>query len=241
VAEQALRRLEYLHSKGFLHRDIKPENFLFGLGERAHHLYLIDFGLSKRYYDGKHVQPRSRKLQPVGTARYASINALSGSEQSRRDDLEALGYLLVYLLQGSLPWSGLQPPTHETILAKKQAVKLPELCAGLPGAFEAYLRATRALDFEERPDYEALRGLFRKLREGHDFEWLGGQGARGRAPLQPWGRGPKQPDDDALEPRLAAGAVLMAWLAQGLAACSCNAKGQVVSDTEEESCGSGGD
>ncbi|CAE7412053.1 CKL8 [Symbiodinium sp. CCMP2592] len=88
VADQVLRRIEYLHSKGIVHRDIKPENFMFGIKSRVHHLYLIDFGLSKKYFDQKHVALRTQ-LSLTGTARYASINAHKGVEQSRRDDLEA--------------------------------------------------------------------------------------------------------------------------------------------------------
>merc|ERR1712113_942836 len=81
IAEQVLRRIEYLHSKGIVHRDIKPENFAFGVKEKIHHLYMIDFGLSKKYYDVKHVVIRE-KLSLTGTARYASINAHKGIEQS---------------------------------------------------------------------------------------------------------------------------------------------------------------
>eukprot|EP00913_Durusdinium_trenchii_P020101 g18889.t1 len=99
IAEQVLRRIEYLHSKGIVHRDIKPENFMFGIKSRVHHLYLIDFGLSKRYFDQKHVQLRTQ-LSLTGTARYASINAHKGIEQSRRDDLEAIGHMLMYFLRG---------------------------------------------------------------------------------------------------------------------------------------------
>lgn len=100
-----ISRVEFVHSKNFLHRDIKPDNFLMGLGKRASMLFLIDFGLAKRFItrDGLHI-PFKDKKNLTGTARYASINTHLGLEQSRRDDMESVGYVLVYLLKGSLPW-----------------------------------------------------------------------------------------------------------------------------------------
>eukprot|EP00439_Symbiodinium_sp_Y106_P022327 s3934_g2.t1 len=152
VADQVLRRIEYLHSKGIVHRDIKPENFMFGIKSRVHHLYLIDFGLSKKYFDQKHVALRTQ-LSLTGTARYASINAHKGVEQSRRDDLEAIGHMLMYFLRGSLPWSGLDAKTQEEkyrkIREKKELTPLDELCAGFPPAFKIYLQTARSLEFKE--------------------------------------------------------------------------------------------
>lgn len=168
VGEQVMYRIEYLHSKGIVHRDIKPENFMFGIGTKVHHLYLIDFGLSKRYFDVKHVQIRT-KLSLTGTARYASINAHRGIEQSRRDDLEAIGHMLIYFLRGSLPWSGLDAKTQEEkyrkIREKKEEVEISFLCEGHPEEFATYLTTNRNLEFKERPDYKVYRKMFRDVRE----------------------------------------------------------------------------
>ena len=109
LADQMITRLEFIHSQNFLHRDMKPDNFLMGTGSKKGQVYLIDFGLSKRYRDaktGEHIPYRDGKSL-TGTARYASVNTHVGVEQSRRDDLEAVGYILIYFLKGVLPWQGL--------------------------------------------------------------------------------------------------------------------------------------
>jgi len=183
IADQCLRRIEYLHSLGILHRDIKPENFMFGVKNRVHVIHLIDFGLSKRYYDGRHATMRTN-LSLTGTARYASINAHRGIEQSRRDDLEAIGHMLMCFLRGTLPWSGLQAKTQEEkyrkIREKKEQTPLDELCADHPGAFRVFLEKARGLEFTDRPDYQALRKLFADLRQeigpqdDHGFQFLKG-------------------------------------------------------------------
>mmetsp|Transcript_76981 Transcript_76981/g.213986 ORF Transcript_76981/g.213986 Transcript_76981/m.213986 type:complete len:360 (+) Transcript_76981:58-1137(+) len=183
VAEQVLLRIEYCHSKGVVHRDIKPENFVFGLGKRVHHLYLIDFGLSKLYWDKRHL-PMKHKLSLTGTARYASINAHKGFEQSRRDDLEAIGHMLMYFLRGKLPWSGLTAKTvdekYRRILEKKEQVSLKDLCGGYPSAFLHFLRYARGLGFTERPDYEMLQRHCKAVRQkegvkdDHAFQWFEG-------------------------------------------------------------------
>ena len=114
IAEQMLDRIEFIHNKNIIHRDIKPDNFVMGL-QNNYIVYILDFGLSKKYRSSRthqHIKFCSNK-KLTGTARYASINALKGCEQSRRDDLEAIGYVLMYFLRGSLPWQGLKVNRNE--------------------------------------------------------------------------------------------------------------------------------
>ncbi|XP_029654342.1 casein kinase I-like [Octopus sinensis] len=181
LADQMLERLEYVHSRCFIHRDIKPDNFLMGPGRYSDRLYLIDFGLAKKYKSatsGIHIPYRDDKSL-TGTARYASINAHMGIEQSRRDDLESMGYVLMYMIRGNLPWQGLQAPTkkekYERISEKKRSTSIESLCHGFPDEFALYLNYCRSLLFEKRPDYNYLRQLFQNLlrRMGfyHDFSY----------------------------------------------------------------------
>ncbi|GJQ11177.1 hypothetical protein GpartN1_g3621.t1 [Galdieria partita] len=175
IAIQTISRIEYIHSRSFIHRDIKPDNFLMGLGKHSEIIYLIDFGLSKRYRDPKthvHIPYREGK-NLTGTARYASINTHLGLEQSRRDDLESLGYVLMYFNRGSLPWQGLKAATkkqkYQKISDKKANTPIEVLCKGYPAEFAIYLNYCRSLKFEEKPDYDYLRSIFQALYRKKGF------------------------------------------------------------------------
>lgn len=180
IADQMVNRVEYMHSRGFLHRDIKPDNFLMGLGRKANQVYIIDYGLGKKYRDfqtHKHIPYREHK-NLTGTARYASVNTHLGIEQSRRDDLESLGYVLVYFLRGSLPWQGLRAGTkkqkYDKISEKKMLTPVEVLCKSQAPEFVTYFHYCRSLRFEDRPDYSYLKKLFRDLfiRQGYQFDYI---------------------------------------------------------------------
>ena len=168
IALQILDRLEYIHSKDVIHKDIKPFNFIFGKND-PNIIYVIDFGLSKKYRSsrtGKHI--KFNKLKRIyGSFRYMSINCNRGYEQSRKDDLESLGYMLIYLAKKCLPWSDIVDNSPESkreqmkkILVKKIKITPEELCSGLPLEFADYIKYCRKLEFEDEPNYDYLKHLF---------------------------------------------------------------------------------
>ncbi|KAJ8319251.1 hypothetical protein KUTeg_004342 [Tegillarca granosa] len=167
-----ISRIEYIHSKNFIHRDVKPDNFLMGLGKKGNLVYIIDFGLAKKYRDARthqHIPYRENK-NLTGTARYASINTHLGI--------------------GSLPWQGLKAATkrqkYERISEKKMSTPIEELCKGFPcekiidtrcqkiTEFATYLNFCRSLRFDDKPDYSYLRQLFRNLfhRQGFTYDYV---------------------------------------------------------------------
>lgn len=139
-----IKRIEYTHDKNHIHRDIKPDNFMMGINSTENSLFIIDFGLAKKYRSSTkkgHIAFKTNK-NITGTARYCSINTHRGYEQSRRDDLESIGYVLVYFLKGILPWQGIkcrQDEDHYTkIFERKKVTSVEDLCKGFPSKIFFY-------------------------------------------------------------------------------------------------------
>ncbi|KAA3457874.1 casein kinase I isoform X1 [Gossypium australe] len=190
LADQMINRVEFFHSKAFLHRDIKPDNFLMGLGRRANQVYIIDYGLAKKYRDSsthQHIPYRENK-NLTGTARYASMNTHLGIG----DSCHLHYYLFIYCLAFnslvifninayyfySLPWQGLKAGTkkqkYEKISEKKVSTSIEALCRGYPTEFASYFHYCRSLRFDDKPDYAYLKRIFRDLfiREGFQFDYV---------------------------------------------------------------------
>ncbi|CAL5867672.1 uncharacterized protein PFLUO_LOCUS1891 [Penicillium psychrofluorescens] len=193
VAKQMLSRVQTIHEKNLIYRDIKPDNFLIGRPstKAANVIHVVDFGMAKQYREPKtkqHIPYRERKSLS-GTARYMSINTHLGREQSRRDDLEALGHVFMYFLRGGLPWQGLKAATnkqkYEKIGEKKQTTIIKDLCEGFPEEFVKYMSYVRNLGFEDTPDYDYLRDLLtQSLKnagevEDGEYDWMKLNNGRG--------------------------------------------------------------
>lgn len=180
LANQMIDRIKFVHVNDYVHRDIKPENFLMGRRNKMDKVYLIDLGLAKRFRDqhGKHFPFRQMENREItGTTRYASINAHKGMELSRRDDLESLGYVLLYFCKGSLPWQGLQARNdqerYKLITESKLSISVECLCHELPDEFSDYLNYCKGLKYEEEPNYDFIKGLFKQLASKIEIEYDG--------------------------------------------------------------------
>ena len=171
-----IQRIKVVHEERIIHRDIKPDNFMTGGNEATKNtIYIIDFGLSKKYFSNsmkKHI-PYIEGKNLTGTARYASLNTHLGIEQSRRDDLESLGYMLIYFKK-KLPWQGLIGTTkkekYKKIKNKKLETSFETLCDEFPSEFLVYMNYCRELKFYQRPDYDYLRSLFKNLYKRKYYE-----------------------------------------------------------------------
>ncbi|KAM3137321.1 hypothetical protein pb186bvf_010501 [Paramecium bursaria] len=173
IGSQMITILEQIHKKNIIHRDLKPENIL--SSPSSDKIYLIDFGISKNLESNK--RPKD-KIPFMGTSRYASIAAHQGQEQSKKDDLESLGYVLIYLWQQNLPWQNVDnkkdPNRLEKIGLLKQQITPEELCHQVPDLMTKYMKYVRRLTNRIRPNYAMLKGLFlinQCLQQDQLFDW----------------------------------------------------------------------
>nr|XP_024651939.1 casein kinase I-like isoform X1 [Macaca nemestrina] len=182
LADQMISRIEHVHKKNFIHGAIKPDNFLMDIGRHCSKLFLIDFGLAKKYRDNRTRQHRPYREDKnlTGIALYATISAHLGIEQSHQDDKESLGYVLMYFNRTSLPWRGLKAATKKQKyekISEKMSTPAEVLRKGFPAEFAIYLNYCRGLHFEKAPDCMYLRQLlfilFRTLSHQYDytFDW----------------------------------------------------------------------
>ena len=174
IAIQMMSRIEYLHQRSFIHRDIKPDNFVFGVGSNSNLLYIIDFGLAQKYRDLKTFVHRnySEDNGLAGTTRYVSINVHLGVQQNCRDDLESIGYVLIQLVKGKLPWQNVEEgegDKYDAIKQCKMDTPLEVLCEDLPPEFLYYMSTVRGLRYDEKPPYHYLRNLFIKILVANQF------------------------------------------------------------------------
>ena len=180
ITDQVLRIIEWVHNCGIVHRDIKPQNFLVGRGELRNKIFLIDYGVSTNYID-----PRTREHAMftgnnglIGTAYYVSINTHLGEQQSRRDDLESIAYMLIRFLKGQLPWQGVKVKSveerNEKITQTKIQTSIDALCEDLPREFKTTLERIRKLRFDETPNYFSFRNSFNTLfiKKGFVYDGL---------------------------------------------------------------------
>ena len=157
IGIQVLDIIKKIHKKGVVLRYFKPGNMVIGLGENKDYIYLIDFEIAKKYIkNGEHI-PYREEIDIKGNRDYISINTHNGIEISRRDDIESLGYNLIFFMNGKLPWSN--ESDSDSILEKKINTSLDELCKGLPKEFKEFIKYSRELEFEQEPDYNYLNKL----------------------------------------------------------------------------------
>lgn len=148
--------IKIIHDKGLVHRDIKPENFLFGF-DNLNKLYLIDFGLCKKIiFNNKHNQIK-KTSGIIGSKNYMSINSHNHIELSRRDDLESIGYMLLYLYNGTLDWNN--ESNEIKISSMKQNILNYD---NIPNVIINYIKLVKSLDYEETPNYNLIIDEFKK-------------------------------------------------------------------------------
>ncbi|KAI0209214.1 Casein kinase 1-like protein 5, partial [Lamellibrachia satsuma] len=180
LADQMLDIIQFIHENHFIYRDIKPDNFLIGVDVDTHRIYIVDFGLAKKYLRGRALRRSSSyhfSHPMVGTTRYASLHAHRGEDLSPRDDMESLAYVWIYLLRGNLPWQGLKAEHRDQTFAAVKEAKLSmtaeRLCEGLPDTFASYLNYAKNMKMDDVPHYKGIKTKFQALAkaEGIVYDW----------------------------------------------------------------------
>lgn len=158
---QIISRLESIHEQSFILRNVAPSNFCIGLDVRREIIYCTNFSLAKKFRDLdagiNHIPMTSKKRKLHISPLFSSINCMMGSGQSRKDDIESLGYMMIYFVKGGLPWENLNQ--HDLILQKKQNISMERLADGLPKGIKIFMKNIKSLTFESRPEYDYLRLL----------------------------------------------------------------------------------
>ena len=162
---QLLERVQHMHERNYIHRDIKPDNIMMGLGQESNTVHLIDFGLTRLVINpktGQHIPFIGRK-NLIGTCRYVSVNSHKGFELSRRDDLITLGYVMINLIKGNLPWQNIRISKNSARYSKvgkfKEDYPIEKLCEGCPVQFQIYMHYVTCMQFEEAPNFDLLKNL----------------------------------------------------------------------------------
>jgi serine/threonine protein kinase len=164
IGVQIINLLKILHENGFVHRDIKPENFLLGLNNKSKQIHMIDFGFCKSYLvNNKHIELENTS-DIIGTPNFISVNAHNRKELSRRDDLESLGYMLLFFYnEGNLVWSEISSNEMMMIMKYSYVEEERNNLIRKDQVLIDFIIMVRKLEFKETPDYEGLIKMFQNL------------------------------------------------------------------------------
>jgi len=160
ITIKMVKILECIHKKGLLHRDVKPDNFLMGTDHKSNLLYLIDFGFCRKYLledNTTHIPFRDgRKI--IGTPNFISIHMHDGYEPSRRDDLESVVYIMIYLLTDKLSWANYS--LHEDYRNMNNKIRMEKMRVltdeKTPKSIREFFNYCRSLKYDEEPNYEII-------------------------------------------------------------------------------------